>query len=94
MKHQVLIVLQALLDGQSVKIKDYTYVMSEDNKICIATYTYDENHKLVENDILLNVDYSINDFISLCETLTFEETFLISSSNALTKLNKERWASK
>ena len=88
MKTKPIIVLEALLQGHVVTMDGTNYVL-DNNKLymkCLQTNTKSKEEK----QILLKVNLSIDNFIRECETLSFDESFIISSNVALTKIKRKR----
>jgi hypothetical protein len=89
MINKSIVVLKALFDGFPVKIGNYTYCFSDNDELCIEAQKYTDGNESNKELILLKVDYSLNDFIKLCETLTDEEIFILGTNKVLTDLKRK-----
>lgn len=87
-RHNSIIVLESLLDGNGFKFNGDKYVMSEDYDLCV------EGTRIVkdgENEpILLNTDMPLKSFIKICESMKDDEVFLIGANNVLRHHNMTR----
>ena len=77
-------ILQYLYEGNTIKIDGYTYCMSENNEVGVMVY--DEN--MISNEKMLLVDYSLNDFIKICDKLSNEDIFILCANKVLQDHNK------
>lgn len=94
MKHPSLIVLNALLNGQSIKTNTgHTICMSEDNKLCyeMLVEQFPPNKKDVQTELkLFQADWDFNGFIKFCEQIPEEDIVALAASNALVQIKKEK----
>ena len=66
-QHNLLIVLEALLNGKEIQFNDETKIISELGRFYIRTVTKDDNGKKKPTNISL--DCSMNHFKKLCDKM-------------------------
>jgi len=95
MKPKPIIVLDALLSGQSIKFKEdeQSYIIQDD--IFGVTMDYFASQEAYENNKrdgtrMIGIDINMSHFITLCNNISDEEIFLILANTAMRKMGKEK----
>lgn len=91
LKHKSVIALQTLLAGLPVYMDGYTYYLGEDYELCIEAQKYKAGNEADKETVYLKVDYTLEQFINLCEKkLTDEESFRIGANKVLNDIKNGR----
>lgn len=81
---KAVIVLRALLAGDTIKIGKYSFVMNIEYQLCVPA-----KNLTTGKDTLLAVDFgglTLQDFIYLCESATEDEIIVIGANRALNEI--------
>jgi len=87
-KHKALIILELLLEGHRVKIQDYTYALSEANKIGYVAAMYDSDKPEIKTEVVCHTDMSLNSFVKLCESVPDDQISLLTMNAVITDVQR------
>jgi len=88
MKSSFLIILEALMIGQIIEMRDgFVYGMSEDNELCVRMIEYRKD--LPGEEIWIKQDITLGGFMKMCNKFSEGELFIISSQTALMKMGQD-----
>jgi len=84
MKHNAVIVLKSLFAGIPVKVDNEDWYLSDDNNICVKRVQESAGEK---NDVYLKIDISLSSFINMCDKMSDDDVYIISSNKVLNEIN-------
>jgi len=78
MIHPALIVLRSLLNGITVKLDNYEYVLDQTKEVSVPTVGSD----VYTNDKICLSDMTLGEFIRLCESQSEDRILMIAANTA------------
>ena len=87
--HPAIVVLNALLAGQSVTIGKITYELGYDEKFgfpIVGLRMSSSKHN--DREFIYGVEYGLNEFLQDCLSLSREDVFTIAANTGLNKVNR------
>lgn len=80
--------LTALMNGSQIKFEGHTYVISEDNHLCVLGW---REEKGVKEELLLPVDFSFKQISDMANKIGFDQLFIAGCEGALMRANRDKW---
>ncbi len=86
-KPDAIILLEALLEGQTITAPDGTrYMMAEDGEVVIPMTVLSGPNK--GEEIYVHADLTLQALVNMGENMSFKDLFIISSNTALRRIHK------